>query len=577
MKDLVRLLQLTRGHLETYGVAAAALVVGSVAFLLIPPQLGRLMASLPDVAAGHSGRAATLAVIAIALLLILNGAASLVYTFLVSSVSERIVNELRARFFRTLVNERLDERPPKALGEVASQFASDLSLVQDGLSITLTDCIRHAFITLGAFTALFLIDLRMTVLALLGVGSVAAVVVVFIRRITASIIAVQQWRGKVMTLLLEAAANAYIIQAYGRAGYMSARFRTWLNEMFRRVRGQMLLVACMNPVCMVLFAAVMTGLAVFGTEQLRHGRLTIPMLISYFTFVAVLVASVSQVGYLAGRLRQAGAMLAKHDRMLARVDTAPSLHIKPHEPKPIPPAAGPYGFAFRDVSFSYPGQESPVIAEACFEIPAGKVTAILGESGAGKSTVAALLCGLFRPQGGTVQVLDAEQTPTELKPASLRQQIAIVPQEPFLFAGTIFENIAFGREDISERQAQRAASAARIHDFIAELPGGYHASIDEAGKNLSRGQRQRLAIARALAGRPSVIIMDEATASLDVASERAIKALIDELRGSVTFVIIAHQGALLSGVDHCIALRRGAVWAEGSPSEVSIEAGGVLC
>ena len=321
MKDLLRLLRLTRGYRELYTVAAVALAVGSVAFLFVPPLLGRFLAALPDAAAGRSGRHINYAA-GIGGLLILNGAASLVYTFLVAWVAERIVNELRARFFRNLVNERLDERPPKALGQVASEFASDLSLVQDGLSVTLTDCIRHALVTVGAFVALFWIDSKMTALALIGVTVVAAVVIALIRRLTASIVAIQQWRGKVMTLLLEAAANAYIIQAYGRSVYMSARFRSWLDEMFVRVRKQMLLMACMNPICLALFSGVMAGLAIYGTQQLRAGRLTIAMLISYFTFVALLVASVSQVGYLAGRLKQAGAMLAKHERMLS-LDSAP--------------------------------------------------------------------------------------------------------------------------------------------------------------------------------------------------------------------------------------------------------------
>jgi len=578
MKDLLRLLRLTRGHREIYAVAAVALAVGSLAFLFVPPLLGRFLAALPDAAAGRSGRHISYAM-GIAAMLILNGAASLVYTFLVSWVAERIVNELRSGFFRNLVNQRLDERPPKALGQVASEFASDLSLVQDGLSVTLTECIRHALVTVGAFVALFWIDLKLTVLAVIGVGGVAAAAIVLIHRMTASIVAIQQCRGKVMTLLLEAAANAYIIQAYGRGSYMSTRFRSWLNEMFTRVRRQMLLMACINPVCLALFSGVMAGLAIYGTGQLRGGRLTIPMLISYFTFVALLVASVSQVGYLTGRLRQAGAMLAKHEHMLSSASVVPAGEPRGAFREPIGCDAlrEPYGFALRGVAFAYPGTDSAVVSDLSFDIPAGKVTAIVGESGAGKSTVASLICGLYRPKQGWVEVLGADGAPTGLRPEELGARIAIVPQEPFLFAGTILENITFGRESINEAQAQQAAAAARIHDYILGLPGGYYAGIEEAGKNLSRGQRQRLAIARALAGNPSVIVMDEATASLDVVSERAIKAVVDDLRGSVTFIIIAHQGAMLSGVDHCIALSRGTLQPEGTVAAVPIEAGGLLC
>jgi ATP-binding cassette, subfamily B, bacterial len=555
----------------------AALGVGSVAFLLIPNQLGRLIASLQGVEAGQSGKAAAEAAIAGAALLALHGIASLVYSFLASLVSERIVNDLRTRFFSSLVNQRLDQHPPKALGQIASEFASDLSLVQDGLSTSLIDCVRHALVTTGALIALFLINFKMTLLALVGVGGVALVILLFIRRATASIMAIQQWRAKIMALLLEAAANAYIIQAYGRADYMSARFTSWLNQMFSRVWRQMLLVACMNPVCLVLFAAVMTGLGMYGMQQLRGAHLTIAMLISYFTFAALMVASMSQVGYLGGRLRQAGAILVKHERMLAmsapRSDYAalPPSHAFANSPR------RPFGFEVRDVSFTYPGKESPAVSDASFCVPAGKVTAIVGESGSGKSTIAAMLCGLYQPQRGSIGLVGFGEGDMNMAPRSLGLEIAMVSQEPFLFAGTILENITFGRETITESQAQRAADAAHIHDFIAAMPEGYHTNLDEAGKNLSRGQRQRIAIARALVGEPRAIILDEATASLDVVSERAIKAVIDDLRGRVTFVIIAHQGALLSNVDHCVTLRCGKVASDGTAAALHVEAGGVLC
>jgi ATP-binding cassette subfamily B protein len=570
LKDILRLLQLTRRYAGAYSTATVALLVGSAAFLYIPPQLGRLMAALNMVAPGQSDTAAMRAVLTGAALLAVHGVASLVYSFLVSYVAERIVNVLRARFFWNLINQRLDVHPPKALGQIASEFASDLALVQDGLSTTLVEWIRHSLVTVGAFTALFLIDSRMTAFAIAGVGVIAGVLLLFIRKATASLMIIQQCRANVMTLLLESASNAYIIQAYGRGAYMNRRFASRLTEMFARVWRQMFLVASMNPVCLVLFAGVMGALFLYGLQELRNGRLNVPQLISYFTFAAVLVASVSQVGYLSGRLRQAGAMLAKHERMLARPETprsgeAATAGCMESTPRPL-------GFDVRGVSFTYPGMEAPAVSDASFLVPPGKVTAIVGESGGGKSTLAAMLCGIYRPQSGAVEVLDRGGEPTGRASADFGPQIAIVPQEPFLFAGTVLENIAFGREEIPESQVRQAARLARIHDFIMALPHGYETRLDEAGKNLSRGQRQRLAIARALAGRPGVVIMDEATASLDVISERAIKGAIDDLRGDVTFVIIAHQGALLTGVDHRIVVRCGAV-----TSEVMTDAGGVLC
>ena len=199
-------------------------------------------------------------------------------------------------------------------------------------------------------------------------------------------------------------------------------------------------------------------------RSFETAALNVPLLISYFTFAAVLVASVSQVGYLSGRLRQAGAMVAKHERMLARPQpprsgeaaTAGSMESLPR----------PLGFDVRSVSFTYPGMEAPSVSDASFVVPPGKVTAIVGESGGGKSTLAAMLCGIYRPQSGAVEVLDRGGESTGRAPADFGPQIAIVPQEPFLFAGTVMENIAFGREEIPEsqlRQAARLGAHTRFH------------------------------------------------------------------------------------------------------------------
>jgi ATP-binding cassette subfamily B protein len=586
VKDLFNLLKLTRPHRTAYMVAVLALILGSATYLFIPAQFGRLIGSLHNVVAGHKDDTARQAVLVIAALLAFQALAGLLHGVLISWGSERIINDLRARFFGNLVNQRLDERPPQALGEIASAFSSDLALVQDGLSSTLLDFIRSIVVTLGSFIGLLTIHFQMTLIALAGVGSVAVVIALFIRKATRSVVSIQRYRAKVMALLLEAASNAYIIQAYGRTNYMTVRFRSWLDETFAHICRYMLLMACMNPVSLLVFAGVMAVLAMYGMQELMHSRLTVEQLVSYFTFAVILIASISQAGYLGGRLRQAGAILARHDQMLApqpeRTEFSPSrsLPADSFEARSLP-VQRPYGFTLRNVAFAYPGKEVPAVSNLSFAIPPGKVTAIVGESGAGKSTVAALLCGVYQPQSGFIRMSGSDGAVTELRPVAAGQHIAMVAQEPFLFAGTVVENITFGRESITEDGARRAAIAARIHDFVLSLPEGYETRIDEAGRNLSRGQRQRLSIARALAGKPSVVILDEATASLDVVSERAIKAVIDDLRGSVTFVVIAHQGALLADVDHAVLLRCGEVVFEGDPAGFegakNDVMGGVLC
>jgi ATP-binding cassette, subfamily B, bacterial len=362
--------------------------------------------------------------------------------------------------------------------------------------------------------------------------------------------------------LLEGASNIYIVQAYKRVPYLSKRFDQGLNEMFKRVRAFFFLTSSMSPMSLLVFAIVMIAVTFYGMRELRTDNITVEQLVAYFSYAIGLVASTSQVGYLGGRLRQASVVLAKHGAMLISSDTPRTTEATRVQ---HPMHTKPYGFAAQNITFTYPDRSVQVLTDVSFNFKPGVINAIIGESGAGKSTLAALLCGLYRPQSGSIYLTTRDGIKMDTTPSDVSQEIAFVPQEPFLFGASVLENITFGREGISEARVRQVAMAARIHDFIMALPNGYRTVLQEGARDLSRGQRQRISIARALAGDPSVIVLDEATSSLDVISESVIKTLMEDLRGSVTFVVIAHRGALLSGVDHVIALHLGQVSFEGPP------------
>lgn len=567
MNDRFPLWKLVQSQRTSYLAASLALLAGTVTVLFVPKFLGHVVNSFHLLAAGKDAPAARSALYFIVGLLLVDAMATVAYAFLAAIASEKIINELRARFYRNMLAQRLDEQSPKHLGEIASEFSSDLSLIQDGLSGTLLNFVRYALTVAGCLGALLYIDLKLTLLAFAGIAVLGTFIVLMIRNANKAIMSIQRYRAKVIGLLLEGAANVTIIQAYNRIDYLSGRFNDALRELFRRIRIYLLLVASISPVSLVLFACVMSVVAYYGMRALRTDDMTVEQLVAYFSYAIVLVMSGSQVGYLAGRLRQSSIMLTKHEAMLAG---PPPAAVAQNETERQAPAAEPHGFLAEHVIFAYPGKESPALTDVTFSLLPGRVNAIIGESGAGKSTLAALLCGLYRPQSGTIR-LTQRGTPVDVTPIDVRQEIALVPQEPFLFAASILENITFGREWISEAHVRQAAMSARIHDFIMTLPDGYQTVLQEYGKDLSRGQRQRISIARALAGQPSIMILDEATASLDVVSEQSIKALIDDLRGRVTFVIIAHQGALLANADRVVVLDRGEVTFEGAPAEIALD------
>ena len=559
MKSLPALLALARSRWPAYAAALLCVAAGTGMFLVIPQKLGVLVQAVSSARGAEAGALPFYPALTIALLLVGQAVMMATYGYVVALVSEKIGNELRAAFFHHLILQPIDVGAQQ-LGAIASQFSSDLAIIQAGLSDTLVSFLRHAIFTAGALVAMFVVDARMALVCIGSVLLVALVVSAFIHFATKAMLRVQAQRAQTVALLVESASNAYVIQAYGRSAYFDQRFRERLAGTYREIAGSLRLMSLINPVSLTVFAFAILGLMGYGFGAVASGRLSVADLVAFITYAVILVASVSQLALTGGQLRQAAAMLEKHGPMLVKpiADTAPTAPVRPAE---LPPLK----IRFEAVSYAYPGASQAALREVSFEVPAGRITAIVGESGAGKSTVAGLMQGLLAPTAGRICL--------EPAPPDRTAAIGIVPQNPFLFSGSVADNIGFGREHVSRQDMAWAAKAAHIHTHISQLPEGYDEVLQEKGNNLSRGQQQRIALARALAGRPAALILDEATASLDAISERAIRLALDELRGKVTVVVIAHHGEILGGVDHLIVLDEGRVAYEGPPQEAGAARG----
>lgn len=559
-KGIFSLLLLTRSHWLTYAFGILALTLGTGLLLLLPQKLGELIQAVSGPPETLSMSRLTPIAAFIGAIFIGQAIMIAIYSYIITLVAERIGNQLRANFFLNIVSQSFDSDSERQLGKIASEFSSDLGIIQTGLSDTLISFLRHTIFTLGALMAMCLVDIRMALISLTSVAAVALVISIFMKLANQAVLQLQKKRSETLALLVESAANAYVIQAYRMVGYFDKRFRARLSSTYHEIARNTRLMALINPVSLAVFGVAIFAILAAGLNSVAQGQLDVAGLVAFLVYAMILVVSISQLGMTMGRMRQAATIYNKQLPMiqpnlaeLKIYDTTLSRNDNPSIPE----------FTFKDITYRYNNSNRPALNEVSFFIPSGKITAIVGESGSGKSTIIGLLSGLIIPTIGTIS------------PETNNVSIALVPQNCFLFAGSVRDNIRFGREWISDDQIERAAIAAQIHEYLVGLPDSYNQYVEENGANFSRGQQQRIALARALAGNPTTLIMDEATASLDVVSERAIKDVLQELRGLMTIVVVAHNGEMLNDVDHLIVLDKGRIVYQGEP-ERATNVGGVV-
>ncbi|WP_427454815.1 ABC transporter ATP-binding protein [Litorimonas sp. WD9-15] len=556
MNGILILFKLSLRKWKSYLIAILALLIGTALFLLIPKLLGQLVetVSSPE---GLDFQLLVRPAFMIAAVMIGQAVFVGIYSYIITLASEKIGNELRGTFFHKLLSQSFTSLSSRKLGSTATEFVSDLSILQSGLSDTMIAFFRHTIFTTGAIIAMVILDWRMALVTMVSVLVVVGVLSIFIHFATKASIRTQEYRAKTVSLLLEAATNSYVIKAYDRLDYFDGMFKEKLEDTYRHIANNLRFMSLMNPVSLVVFSIAIFVILAYGIQGVSSGRMTIGDLVAYVTYAIILIASVSQFGLSLGKLKQAVAMYEKHQPLLEPV----FVHKASESPSSInvPTQSEATGYVLEDVNYYYEDSDTPALEDISLNIPAGKATLIVGESGAGKSTLAAILSGLLEPHSGAVR-------PTTETQAS--DPIAIVPQNPFLFSGTVGDNIDFGRPGIDQAAIRKAAIAAQIDSHIETLPSGYDHVLNEAAANFSRGQAQRLSLARALASNPKAILLDEATASLDVVSEKAIGRSLMKLKGEMTIIIIAHGGELLTIADHLIVLGDGKVLFEGKPDDV---------
>ena len=482
----------------------------------------------------------------------------------VAVVAQRAIVHLRRRIFEHLQFLPLTFFEHRRTGGLISNVLADTVLVRNIMAHDVGNVVVAPVCIIGSLVVMLLTNWRLTIATLVLLPIMAAGIYLAGKRIKGATAEAQERLGAVANVLEETLAGIRVVRLFGMERAQAGRFQTEnaanAEANLRAEKVRAMLVPIIELISVVGF-----GLAiVIGAREAFLGRLKIEQLVQLLVFVQLIGTNANALFRLNSTLQQ-GAAAA--DRIFAVLDAPQAIGDDP-DARDLDGVAGEVGLD--DVSFAYDGAEV-VLDHVSFTLRPGETVALVGPSGAGKTTVANLIPRLYEPQTGTVRI-DGENV-HRYTLASLRRQIALVPQETLLFSGTARDNILFGNPDASEQQIKAAAAAAYADEFIDRLPEGYDTMVGERGVKLSGGQKQRIAIARALLRDPKILILDEATSSLDSASEALVQRALSNLLKSRTALVIAHRLSTIRDADRIIVIANGRIVEQGTHGELMSSGG----
>jgi ATP-binding cassette subfamily B protein len=485
---------------------------------------------------------------------------------LMMTTGERVVTDLRRAVFDHLLGLSPGFFEATRTGEVMSRLTSDTTVVQQVIGYGLSMFVRNVLMMLGAAGMLFFTSWKLAALVLLGVPATLVPILLLGRRVRRLSRASQDRVADVAAHVDEAVHEVRTVQAYVHEDRDRADFARHAEAAYAaaaaRIGQKSFLIAA---VMLIAFCAVGVILWVGGHDVLA-GRMTAGELSAFVFYSGVVATGAGTVSEVWGEIQGAA---GASERLFELLDARPQI-VAPPAPQPAP--AAPRAFEFDNVTFAYPARPSaPALAGFSLRIAAGERVALVGPSGAGKSTVLALLLRFYDPQAGAIRLDGVDLR--AMDPRALRRLMAVVPQEPVIFAASVFDNVRYGRPEATRDKVQRACEQAFALEFIERLPQGLDTPLGERGVTLSGGQRQRLSIARALLADRPLLLLDEATSSLDAESERMVQQALEALERGRTTLVIAHRLATVQHADRIVVLERGAIVAQGTHLELMRQGG----
>ncbi|MGE0363463.1 MAG: ABC transporter ATP-binding protein [Vicinamibacterales bacterium] len=556
MDPLLRLLRYAAPHrLVIAGAFAAMLLYGAASAALawlVKPILDQVLPARESLAFVGT---------AIVVVYVVKGVGAFFSSYWMDDLGHRVVRALRTDLFEHVLGQSAAFFARRSTGQLLSRVNNDVGLVQRAVSETVGDIARESLTVVGYAALLVYIDAGLALVCV----TAAPLVVYPLARLGRRLRTVSRRSQEALERLSHVAGEAFsghrIVKAFLAEGREAAKFRAASDQLYRTNMSVTGVLSLLPPLMEALGGVAIVGALWYGSQEIAAGRLTPGEFTSFVAALLLMYGPIKKLTRVNANLQQAAAAA---ERVFELLDAHTEVVERPGAVT-LPPFQ--HAIEYRDVSFGYEdGHGKLVVNGVSFTVPAGQVVAIVGRSGAGKTTLANLLPRFYDVSAGALLVDGHDVRDVTL--ASLRRQIGVVTQETVLFDDTIAANIAYGMPDASREQIEAAARAANAHEFIQSQPAGYATTIGERGQRLSGGQRQRLAIARALLRDAPILVLDEATSSLDSESERQVQEALTTLMRNRTCVVIAHRLSTVQRADAILVFERGRLVEAGRHEEL---------